>query len=333
MRYLKFTLLLCFCSASALADTVLLKNGDRLTGTVDSISGGHVLLETEYAGHIPIDLEAVAELVTEDAFDVLGADGSVNGRFAIEEGSQVLVSDAGSAALDLTTVKTAGQNNLGLPSFTRSWSSRADLAATFTNGNTDTQQYSTLIESILKQDRVQHSLKFLLANEKAEEETTKDTMDLEYLYKRFLNEKWYAAGNAQYFEDALKDVDSRITVGAGLGYQFWDNSFGAFSTDVGVSYVMEELNGEDESNPALRWGLDYKRYLLDKKMEVFHKQSVLFIPDSSRGEVIQTSTGARYALNSSIDAVARVDMNHETKPSLGNSKTDVTYNVGVGIKF
>ena len=333
MRYLKFALLLCFCSAPALADTVLLKNGDRLTGTVDSISGGHVLLKTDYAGHVPIDLSAVVELVTEEAFDVFGADGSVNGRFAMQEGSQVLVSDTGPAPVELAGVKTAGQSNLGLTKLTRSWESRADLAATFSNGNTDTEQYSTLVESVLKQDRVQHRLSFNLSKEKAEEETTKDTLDLDYLYKRFLNEKWYASGNAKYFEDPLKGVDSRITVGAGLGYQFWDDSFGSLSTDVGVSYVQEELDGEDETNPALRWGLEYRRYLLAKKLEAFHKQSVLFIPDSDRGEVIETSTGVRYALNSRIDAVARVDMNHETKPTPGNSKTDVTYNVGVGVKF
>ena len=97
--------------------------------------------------------------------------------------------------------------------------------------------------------------------------------------------------------------------------------------------MQEELDGEDETNPAVRWGLEYNRFFFSKKMEAFHKQSVLFIPDSDRGEVLESSTGVRYALNSRIDATARVDVNHETEPAPGNSKTDVTYNLGVGIKF
>jgi putative salt-induced outer membrane protein YdiY len=158
-------------------------------------------------------------------------------------------------------------------------------------------------------------------------------LDFDYLYKRFLNEKWYGSGNLEYFEDELKGVDSRITLGAGVGYQFWDDSFGSLSSDIGISYVEEEIDGEDSSNPALRWGLDYRRYLFSKKMEAFHKQSVLFIPDSDRGEVLTSSTGVRYVLNSRIDATARVDVDHETEPAEGNSKTDVTYNLGIGIKF
>ena len=122
-------------------------------------------------------------------------------------------------------------------------------------------------------------------------------------------------------------------MGAGVGYQFWDDSFGSLATDLTLNYVREELQEDDESNPAVRWGLEYKRFLLSKKLEAFHRQSVLFIPDSDRGEVIRSSTGLRYALNAKVDATARVDLKHETEPEPGNSKTDVTYNLGVGIKF
>ena len=201
------------------------------------------------------------------------------------------------------------------------------------NGNSDTASYNTLIESAYKSGNVEHNVSLLVSKEEAEEETTKDTLDLDYGYKRFVSEKWYASGNAEYFQDKLKDIDQRITLGAGMGYQFWDNSIGALSSDLGISAVQEELNGEDESNPAIRWGLDYKQFFFSKKMELFHKQSLLFIPDSDRGEVISSSTGLRYALSDRIDSTFRVDLNHETDPPEGSSSTDVTYSLGVGIKF
>ena len=333
MNRLSLVVLLWSAAGYVSADVVVLTNGDRLTGTVDSISGGHVLLMTDYAGHVPIKLGAIAALSTEASFDVATEQGEVVGRFVAADGAQSVVSEDVSIEIALASVRTAGQDNLALSTFAPEWTTRADLAMKISNGNTDTQQYSTLFETRLKRETVEHSLSLLITSEEAEEEKTKDELDLDYGYKRFISEKWYASGNAEYFEDPLKDVDSRITLGAGLGYQFWDDSFGSLSTDLGLSYVREELAGETENNPAVRWGLEYKRYLLSKKLEGFHKQSVLFIPDSDRGEVIESSTGLRYALNSRIDATARVDLNHETKPAAGNSKTDVTYNLGIGIRF
>ncbi len=332
-RIVLTALALSLWAGTAVADTVVLENGDRLTGTVDSIAGGRLVLTTEYAGNVPIKLDQVAEVVSDEAFDVRTADGEISGKFGVADGKQQLVTDEGAVALDIAAVRTAGQNRMALTSLGRDWSSRADLSAIISNGNSDTESYNTLIESVLKQEEVQHSLSVLVSNESAEEERTKDQLDVDYGYKRFVSEKWYASGNAEYFQDRLKDIDQRITLGAGMGYQFWDDSFGALSTDVSVNFVQEELDGDDETNPAVRWGLDYNRWLLAKKLEFFHKQSVLFIPDGDRGEVIESSTGVRYALNDRIDAAARVDVNHETEPPPGASKTDVTYTLGIGIKF
>ena len=320
-------------AAPAWGDVVVLKNGDRLTGTVDSFIGSQLLLSTEYAGMVNINADAIAEVVTDGEFQVKTGGNVVAGQFGIADGQQVLIADSGAVPVDMTAIDRAAQSNLGVTSLGTDWSSRADLSAIISNGNSDTQSLNTYIESILKRESVQHTVSLLLSNEEAEEEKTKDQVDLDYGYKRFISEKWYASGNGEYFQDRLKDIDQRITLGAGVGYQFWDDSFGALSTDLGVSYVREDLDGETESNPAVRWGLDYRRLLLAKKMEFFHKQSVLFIPDSDRGEVISSSTGLRYALSDRIDSTARVDVNHETEPAPGNSKTDVTYTVGIGIKF
>ena len=333
MKYPSFVLGALLFVSYATADVVVLKNGDRLTGTVDSVSGGQVLLTTEYAGHVSIKQDSIAELVTKEKFIITTAADKVEGVFAMQDGEQVLKSGEAGQPLSLASVHTAKQDKLSLTTLARQWSTRADLAADVSNGNTDTEKYSTLVESRYKRGLVEHSLSLRTASEKAEDETTKDEMDLDYGYKRFLTKKWYASSTGEYFEDRIKDVDSRISASLGMGYQFWDNSLGQFSSDLGLTYVREDLDGEIETNPAVRWGLEYRRFLLAKKLEAFHKQSVLFIPDADRGEVLESSSGLRYALNSRIDATARVDVDHETKPVDGKGKTDVTYNVGIGIKF
>ena len=323
------TLVLALFSAASFADEVVLINGDRLTGTVDSVSGGKLLLKTDYAGSIPINLDAIATVSTGEAFNVRYGDRHVHGNFERRDSNTVI----GDMDIDLAAIKRAEQNHLASTDLGTEWASRADVGLVISNGNSDTESINALIESSLKRGRSEHAVSLLVSKEEAEEETTKDQTDFDYGYKRFVSEKWYAAGNFEYFKDELKDIDQRLTLGAGMGYQFWDNSLSRLSVEAGVSAVREDLDGDEEDNPAFRWALDYNRYLMSKKMEFFHKHSVLVIPDSDRGEVISASTGLRYALNDRIDTSARVDVIHETEPAPGNSKTDVTYTLGVGVKF
>src|SRR5690606_30001421 len=49
-------------SAPALADTVWLKNGDKLSGSIQLFDGGKLLLKTDYAGSITLDVKKIATL-------------------------------------------------------------------------------------------------------------------------------------------------------------------------------------------------------------------------------------------------------------------------------
>ena len=52
-------------STAALADTVVLKNGDRLTGAVTQIAGGKLTLHTDYAGDVAISFDQVSSVKVE----------------------------------------------------------------------------------------------------------------------------------------------------------------------------------------------------------------------------------------------------------------------------
>ena len=58
-------LALAAISTPLIADTVWLKNGDKLTGTIELVDGGKLLLKTDYAGSITLDLYKVATLESE----------------------------------------------------------------------------------------------------------------------------------------------------------------------------------------------------------------------------------------------------------------------------
>ena len=52
-----------------------------------------------------------------------------------------------------------------------------------------------------------------------------------------------------------------------------------------------------------------------------------------RGVSIEASTGVRYHLGARWNANARVDVRHETEPPDDNPASDVTYAVGLGVRF
>jgi putative salt-induced outer membrane protein YdiY len=201
------------------------------------------------------------------------------------------------------------------------------------DGNSSTEAFNVLLEVDYQDELNAHLVTALLAREEGEGLLTRDQLDIDYGYKRFLTERWYGAGNAEYFQDTLKDIDSRITLGIGVGVQFFDNSIQNLSSDIGISAVREDIGGDSDVEPALRLGVDYQRFVLAKTIELFHRQSILQLLGDEKNQVFSSSTGIRYAYNERIDTNFRIDLAYESDPPPGNERTDTTYSLGVGIKF
>ena len=320
--------------APLFADTLYMKNGDRLTGTLDSVTGGELVFDTEYAGSVRIAMAAVLGIDTEKSFDIrLDSESMLSGKMAFDDNTLAVVSDTGSINIEAGSITQLSENLLARTIFEPEWASRIDVNATLSTGNSDSLIFGLAASSTLRKEFSEHSVSLKWDREEIENVTTKDQQDLDYAYKRFISEPWYLSGNAEYFSDPIKDVDSRITLGGGVGYQFWDNTLGALSADLGASAVYEDLGADTDTNPAVRWSLSYKRFLLGKRMEAFHNHQILKILGSGRGEVVSAETGLRYALNAHLDASIQIDLDYETDPAPGQKKSDLTYKVGVGYKF
>ncbi len=322
-----------FLPLCSYSDVVLMKNGDRLSGDVESLLRAELLIEIGYAGSVAIKLREVAAITTNSIYEVQMLEGELEGRLYADSGTQyVLVADQ-RIPISIAEIEQLVKKSNDLISVVGDWRSRADLSFNLSQGNSETNNYNVFIESILKRPKSEHALALLINNEKAEEILTREQFDLDYGYKRFISEKWFASATAEYFEDELKGVERRIALSGGLGYQFWDNSIGELSADLSVSAVQEEIGFENEINPALRLGIDFRRLFFINKMEIFHRQSILSIPDSARGQVLNASTGVRYELSTFFDTAFRIDTNYETKAAPGRQKTDLTYSIGLGLKF
>ena len=67
------------------ADTLALKNGDHLTGTVTDSDGKQVTLKTDYAGDVKVQWSSVNDLTSQKPLYVVTPDKkTVNGNLTVE---------------------------------------------------------------------------------------------------------------------------------------------------------------------------------------------------------------------------------------------------------
>ena len=311
----------------AAADAVHFDNGDRLTGKLVDAPAEFVAIDVPGVGVVTVPQARVARVVAADAANAPTGN------------------DVGDATPGATPAAPGDDAQ-------STWGARADLGLAIATGNTRAadlnfvggvertgQRFDNLLGVTVHKARAQADP----GHADAGSTTTKDQIDVDYSLRWKYGDTWYAVASFEFFQDPIKDIDQRATTGAGVGHTFWESERGALRTDAGISRVFEEIrlgplaNGdgsrESDNNPALRWGLQFNRWLIADRLELFHNNQLLHILDDEPSSVWDSDTGIRFHVNSRWLAALRVDLQHETTPAAGRRKTDSGYALALGVKL
>ena len=88
-RFLAANFIFAALAYGAFADTLVLKNGDHLTGTIESSDAKEITLKTDYAGEIKVQWSAVKETTTDKTLYVVKTDkATVNGTVTAEDSNR-----------------------------------------------------------------------------------------------------------------------------------------------------------------------------------------------------------------------------------------------------
>jgi small nuclear ribonucleoprotein (snRNP)-like protein len=83
---------LFLCSASLFADQIVLKNGDRLTGSIEQSDDKTLVIKTEFAGEVTVQWPAVQEINSTQHLYVTLSDGkTVVGTVSTSDGNLAVV--------------------------------------------------------------------------------------------------------------------------------------------------------------------------------------------------------------------------------------------------
>lgn len=320
-------------TTSVFADTVWLKNGDRLTGKVKVLDGGKLMLETDYGGSIPLDWSKVATLESETPMlvrqDEFEDPQLANSLHKGDTGKVVLGTAEAPKTIELASIQQMIQPKPLIQDFT--WTGNIDLALDYKRADTDTDDYNVAFKTKAQHGLWRHNGDGEYNRESSDGVTTTNNYELEYALDRFLTEQWFWQGRVDYKNDKIEDLSRQRTLGTGPGYQFWDNELGAFSlTSLVNRSDYEYSNGEKDNFYSLAMKWEYNRYLIGKTVEIF-----------TNGEIGKPLSGvAKYALDSEAGLRYKVtdwaSLNLKAEKDIVSGSSDgelneTRYTVGFGV--
>ena len=267
--------LLCLAVFSAstplLADTVWLKNGDKLSGTITVFDGGKLLIQTKYAGAVTIDWKEVKTLdsdqhllVKQDAYT-----GEVSKSLtAAEDGKVTLANGEAPKTVELASIQQILKPKPVVEDLV--WKGNVDMALDYQRAEKDPDDYDDGFKTTARHGRWRHTAEGEYNREVQDDEVTTNNWRAEYSLDRFLTDKWFWQGRLNYKRDHVEELARQRVVGTGPGYQFWDDELGAFSLGSLLNRTDYEYSDGGKDNfysVAMKW--DYNRYLIGKKVEFF----------------------------------------------------------------
>jgi putative salt-induced outer membrane protein YdiY len=316
-----FILALFLVPLEALADIIVLSNGDRITGKVLEFSGGRLRFHTEYAGELRIDWKDIRSVETEDLFFVQVKEGPVIRARIRMAGEEMWLEDEEGASHPM-----AQENVLGFYSHSpKHWTMQYDLGYQQAKGNATISDLRTSLKLKVKRQRDDLLLATSYARGKTDGEVSADRWDIQSKYNRLLNSKLYGTTIFLLERDRLRDIDRRWQVGPGVGYRFYDTGILFLSTDIGT--VWEKTRYEpagSESKLKGFWGLDFF-YVFWGGIKV--EETFRWIQGSTEGSdyEINSETGLNVPLYENLFLKASLVNRYDNKPQPGLKKYDRSF--------
>jgi len=327
-------------TAAASADQVVFKNGDRLTGKIETAADGKLTLQSQCAGKVTVSLADVQTFATDEAIEIHLKDGTVvnrkvqqadPNRFAIEAGETVQPQ-----ALRIADIVAVNPPARPIPK----WTGQISAGFTETTGNTRNETSSLNISAVRRSENDRITLNMDLAKGRQEnpatgvKTTSEDWWRSRAKYDYFLSKKWYAYGDGRYEKDAIAKLDRRVLIGGGAGYQVIETPRTKLAAEAGVASRYEKFNniagGESATSIQLGYNFDRK---LTSTLEFLNDSS--YYPNTEEfSDFYLTSTAElRAHFTKQMFGNFKVIFNYDKTPAPGQGDTDVKYMLGVGLSF
>jgi putative salt-induced outer membrane protein YdiY len=302
--------LLLLLSIPALADQIVLKNGDKLTGSITKSDGKVLVIKTDYAGDVSVKFDAIQSITSAGDLNVTVGGKTVVGPVTTTGDDVVIATKAGgpveapkaSVTLVRNPAEQAAYEKSLHPGLLEGWNGAANLGFALTAGNSETKNLNIGFNAVragfhdkltLYENSV-YSTTSKLAQQPIPTQTTANSNAGGIRYDRDFVPRVFGFGSADFLNNGLQNLDLRYILGGGIGFHAIKNPNTTLDVLAGVNYTHESFSdlvapgtppvtyNHSDSTAALTVGDTFMHKL--GKSTVFN-QSFLFYPSLSQTNI------------------------------------------------
>jgi putative salt-induced outer membrane protein YdiY len=352
MRYVAVLVfsLSCTC-AVARADTVVFKNGDRLTGSLVDVRSGNLTLASEVLGTVTIPLSQVASYASAVPAVIVRTDEQIaRGQVELAPTGDWQVTEAGSSqtvsAASVSAILTADSYSAQFeqrPKVWENWDGAVNFGYSISRGDQDTRTLSSTVDATREGPynlifrphfRTNYNLTMLFSRaEQTGSFVSSNTITTRLRQDYLFSMKDFVFGFGQLDHIDAQGLYLRKTVGGGFGRDLIRSERMLLSALGGINYVHEKFtSGLSMRNAEASLG-ENLGFQINSRLRLDH--ALTFYPNLTEGGQYRGDMRANLSARIYERLTANIGVIdlYLSNPSPGSQKNNVAFTTGLGVTF
>ena len=295
------------------ADELVLKNGDRISGTIQKLVDGVLTISTKYSKEIKIDFSEIKRLKS-DSLVKLGLKNGWIVKGKVQPAPDGMLTIRSGKGKKEAMVNWEELESINKPEKEeKKWSGNVNFGATHQSGNVERVTGSFGAEGALDLEKDKFAANFL---------TLYAEDDGNVSFKHFFGTKVYGTLNFDGYKDKFRNLNLRYSVGPGIGYQIWDEAKKKLSFEAGITYFSDDLKtGEDKQYATARAASDFK-YQITKSTKITNRFVIFPNLDSVGDYILRNEAGLKNDVGEGWGLKLSHIFDYNNNPAAGIKKGD-----------
>ncbi len=332
------------CCSAVFADQIVLKNGDRLTGTITKFDGTSLTIKTEFTGDVTAQWSAVQEITSAQPLHVVTPGKTVVGPVSTADGNLVVATSTGAvnvAKADVTALRSDSEESAYEkalhPPLTQGWAGGANIGFAVTRGNSETKNLNLAFNADRKtgnDDITLYTNSVYATNDAAGAvpSVSANAIQAGARYSRNFSKRLFGFVSGDFQTDALQELNLRSVLGGGIGFHLINTSRTTLDLLGGVVYTRENYITFNRNFAALDLGEELSHKL---GASTILTEKLYFYPDLADTSQYRGTFnfGTVTKLSKWLGWQNAVGDIYVTNPPAGAKKNDLLITTGLNISF
>jgi len=327
---------LSFAAVAAVADTVTLRNGDKITGTINEINPTSIVVTTPYAGKLTIERTAVQTLLSEQTVRISRPDGTTDTKFVTPVAT-------GAGWRETATFETP-------PSVPRAekptrtsrflyiapdWQNQLVIGFINRAGNDESTEFVGGLTFHYERKPDEFQLRFEGAYGQSNGAQTAGLFQESVIYRRDITDRlyWFVEQDARY--DAVKAISLELNAFAGLGYYLYRTDDLKIDVRGGPGYTYQQLFDDTETSAVAGRAALRFAWAMNERVTITQEFTYTSSLEDVEDFIFRSETAANIKLDTERGLGLKLSFvdDYDNSPSAGKKSNDTRLAVALTLDF